>query len=73
MRNSMRRLVTSVIARHRPLIEAEATAAERARIRAAVEGLPRQVQYADPFFSDTYDYETVGLAAALAAIEGSKP
>jgi len=32
--------VRDAIARHRPLIEAEAIAAERARIRAAVEDVP---------------------------------
>jgi len=37
---------------------------------AAVEVLPRQMQYADFYFPETYDYETVGLAAVIAAIKG---
>lgn len=36
-----------------------------AELRAAIEALPRQTVHADPFFPETYDYETVGLDAVL--------
>lgn len=36
-----------------------------------VAALPRQMVYADPFFPEsTYDYETVGLNAAIAVVQG---
>jgi hypothetical protein len=46
-------------------------------LRTRIEALPRQTQFADPFFPETYDYETVGLNAVLGLIaahraEGSK-
>lgn len=35
-----------------------------------IEALPRQTQHADPFFPETYDYETVSLEAVLALVRG---
>ena len=63
MRNSMRRLLS--IARHRPLIEAEATAAERARIRAAVEGLTELPLVAN----GVYRFDVLDRKAVLALLE----
>lgn len=37
----------------------------KTELEGRIEKLPRQMQHADPFFLETYDYETVGLSAVL--------